>query len=186
MSNVIDPREAQKSRTSSTQYVDFYTQALKASEEFRKEYDGRMNVVKSAEMPMERSPDGLIKWIINEKMDTKECCLDIYMQFLPPGKASGKHRHLSEEVFFVIEGSGYDLHWDVKFDCHDKMEFEWEAEPKKFEWKMGDFVYIPPYCAHKHFNADPKNEARIIVMNSRIVKPMGFDWFEQLEKAEGY
>jgi uncharacterized RmlC-like cupin family protein len=93
---------------------------------------------------------------------------------------------LSEEVFFVVEGSGYDLHWDVKFDCHDKMEFEWAAEPQKFEWKMGDFVYIPPYCAHKHFNADPKNEARIIVMNSRIVKPMGFDWFEQLENAEGY
>lgn len=186
MSNIIDPREAEKARTSSTQYVDFYSQALKASEEFRKEYDGRMNVVKSADMPMERSPDGLIKWIINEKMDTKECCLDIYMQFLPPGKASGKHRHLSEEVFFVVEGSGYDLHWDVKFDCHDKMEFEWATEPQKFEWKMGDFVYIPPYCAHKHFNSDPKNEARIIVMNSRIVKPMGFDWFEQLENAEGY
>ena len=76
----------------------------------------------------------------------KECCLDIYMQFLPPGMASGKHRHLSEEVFYVVEGSGYDLHWDVKFDCKDKMEFEWADEPQKFEWKMGDFVYIPP-CA---------------------------------------
>ena len=186
MSNVIDVREHEKAHSSSTQYVDFYAEALKASQEFRKEYDGRMNVVKSADMPMERSPDGLIKWIINEKMDTKECCLDIYMQFLPPGKASGKHRHLSEEVFFVVEGSGYDLHWDVKFDCHDKMEFEWAKEPQKFEWKMGDFVYIPPYCAHKHFNSDPKHEARIIVINSRIVKPMGFDWFEQLENAEGY
>ena len=51
---------------------------------------------------------------------------------------------------------------------------------------MGDFVYIPPYCTHKHFNSDPKNEARIVVVNSRIVKPMGFDWFEQLENAEGY
>ena len=183
--SVIDPRERAKAHAQ-TQQVDFYAEALKASEEFRKEYDGRLNVVKSSQMPMERSPDGLIKWIINEKMDTKECCLDIYMQFLPPGKASGKHRHLSEEVFYVLEGSGYDLHWDVKFDCHDKMEFEWEAEPKKFEWKMGDFVYIPPYCAHKHFNSDPKNEARIMVINSRIVKPMGFDWFEQLENAEGY
>ena len=186
MTSVIDQSERERAKSSSTQYVDFYTEALKASEEFRKEYDGRLNVVKSSQMPMERSPDGLIKWIINEKMDTKECCLDIYMQFLPPGKASGKHRHLSEEVFFVLEGSGYDLHWDVKFDCQDKMEFEWQEEPQKFEWKMGDFVYIPPYCAHKHFNADGKNEARIIVINSRIVKPMGFDWFEQLENAEGY
>ncbi len=118
-------------------------------------------------MPFERSPDGLIKHIINEKMDTKECCLDIYMQFLPPGKASGKHRHLSEEVIYVVEGKGYDLHWDVKFDVHETMEFEWEAEPKRYDWEQGDFIYIPPYCIHKHFNADPANEARIIVINSR-------------------
>ena len=31
---------------------------------------------------------------------------------------------------------------------------------------QGDFVYIPPYCAHKHFNADNANEARIVVINS--------------------
>jgi uncharacterized RmlC-like cupin family protein len=182
---IIDPREQMRAHAQ-TQYVDFYAEALKASEQFRKEYDARINVVKSADMPLERSPNGLIKHIINERMNTKECCLDIYMHFLPPGGASGKHRHLSEEVFYVVEGSGYDLHWDVKFDCHDVMEFEWETEPQKFEWSQGDFVYIPPYCAHKHFNSDPKNEARIIVINSRIVKPMGFDWFEQIERAEGF
>ena len=182
---IIDPREKLRAHAQ-TQYVDFYAEAVKASQEFRKEYDARMNGVKSADMPLERSPHGLIKHIINERMNTKECCLDIYMQFLPPGGASGKHRHLSEEVFYVVEGSGYDLHWDVKFDCHDVMEFEWETEPQKFEWTQGDFVYIPPYCAHKHFNSDPNNEARIIVINSRIVKPMGFDWFEQLERAEGF
>ena len=181
----IDPRERAAAH-SNTYNVDFYAEALEASKQFRGEYDGRMNIVKASEMPFERSPNGLIKHIINEKMNTKECCLDIYMQFIPGGKASGKHRHLSEEVFYVVEGEGYDLHWDVRFDCNDKMEFDWESEPKKFEWKVGDFVYIPPYCAHKHFNSDPTQEARIISVTSRIVKPMGFDWFEQLENAEGF
>jgi gentisate 1,2-dioxygenase len=183
--SLIDPRERAAAHAP-TRNVDFYAEALRASAQFRTEYDGRMNVVKAHEMPFERSPNGLIKHIINEKMNTKECCLDIYMQFLPAGKASGKHRHLSEEVFYVVEGEGYDLHWDVRFDCNDKMEFDWESEPKKFEWKQGDFVYIPPYCAHKHFNSSAANEARIIVVNSRIVKPMGFDWFEQIENAEGF
>ena len=182
---ILDPREHERAHAE-TDYVDFYAEALKASETFRKEYDGKVNVVKWSEMPLERSPHGLIKHIVHERMDTKEFCLDIYMQFLPPGKASGAHRHLSEEVFYVVEGSGYDLHWDVKFDCKDTMEFEWESEPQKFEWSQGDFVYIPPYCAHQHFNADPDNEARIIVVNSRIVKAMGFDWFEQIKNAEGY
>ncbi len=185
MSRIVDSLERERAHAE-TQNVDFFAQALKASERFRTEYEGRMNVVKSHEMPFERSPDGLIKHIINENMDTKECCIDIYMQFLPPGKASGKHRHLSEEIFYVVEGSGYDLHWDVRFDCQDEFEWSWDAEPKRIEWSRGDFVYIPPYCTHKHFNADICNEARIVVINSRILKPMGFDWFEQLENAEGY
>ena len=185
MSRVVDPRERAGSHAD-TGYVDFYTQALKSSEQFRVDYANRLNVVKSAQMPLERSPHGLIKHIINERMNTKECCLDMYMQFLPPGKASGKHRHLSEEVMYVVEGTGYDLHWDVRFDCDHEMEFTWDAEPKKYEWSQGDFIYIPPYCTHQHFNTDSKNEARIIVINSRILKPMGFDWYEQIENAEGY
>lgn len=182
---IVDPRERERAEGHAPE-VNFYQEALKASEKFRKDYDRKIGVVKWNEMPLERSPHGLIKHIIHEQMDTKEYCLDIYMQFLPPGKASGTHRHLSEEVLYIVEGSGYDLHWDVKFDCKDVMEFEWESEPKKFEWSAGDFIYIPPYCAHKHFNSDPKNQARIISVTSRIVKAMGFDWFEQLENAEGY
>lgn len=170
----------------SSHTCNFYTEALKESAEFRKEYPERKNVVKAHEMPIERSPDGLIKHIINEKMNTRECCVDIYMQFLDPGKASGKHRHLSEEIFYVVEGRGYDLHWDVTFDCKDEFIWEWDKEPKRFEWQHGDFVYIPPYCAHQHFNADPKNEARIVVINSRIIKDIGFNWFDQLENAEGF
>ena len=185
MSRVVDPRERAGSHAD-TGYVDFYTQALKSSEQFRVDYANRLNVVKSAQMQLERSPHGLIKHIINERMNTKECCLDMYMQFLPPGKASGKHRHLSEEVMYVVEGAGCDLHWDVRFDCDHEMEFTWDAEPKKYEWSQGDFIYIPPYCTHQHFNTDAKNEARIIVINSRILKPMGFDWYEQVENAEGY
>jgi uncharacterized RmlC-like cupin family protein len=182
---IVDAIERARAHAA-TREVDFFAQALEASAAFREEYEGRMNVVKAADMPFEHSPDGLIKHIIHEQMQTKECCLDIYQQFLPPGKASGKHRHLTEEIFFVVEGSGYDLHWDVRFDCKDEFEFSWEVTPKRFEWSQGDFVYIPPYCAHQHFNSDPGNEARIVVVNSRIVKPMGFDWFEQLERAEGY
>jgi mannose-6-phosphate isomerase-like protein (cupin superfamily) len=183
--SVLDRREQERAHAE-TRHVDFYAEALKAAAAFRADYEGRLNLVKWQDMPFERSPDGLIKHIVNERMDTKECCIDIYMQFLPGGKASGKHRHLSEEIFYVVEGSGYDLHWDVQFDCTDKYDFRWAEEPRRFDWGQGDFVYIPPYCAHRHCNADPVKEARIIVINSRIVKAMGFDWFEQLEPAEGF
>ena len=38
--SVIDPRERAKAHAQ-TQQVDFYAEALKASEEFRKEYEGK-------------------------------------------------------------------------------------------------------------------------------------------------
>jgi len=165
--------------------VDFYAEALRASRRFRDEYRDRLNVVKWRDMPMERSADGLIKHIVNERMNTKECCIDIYMQFIPPGGATGTSRHLSEEVAYVVEGRGHDHHYDVRFDCKDAFVWEWETTPKTFAWGPGDFIYIPPYCAHKRFN-DGGDEARIIVVNSRIMKAIGFDWFDQLEPAQGF
>ena len=179
----VDAIERERARTDTT--ANFYAEALKASKQFRKEYRERANVVKSHEMPMERTADGLIKHIINEGMNTKECCIDIYMQFIPGKGATGTSRHLSEEVAFVVEGTGYDLHYDVNFRCEDEFIWEWDKTPKKFEWAPGDFIYIPPYCAHKRFNAGGE-EARVIVVNSRMMKAMGFDWFDQLEPAEGF
>ena len=185
LARIVDPNERERAHSGEA-YVDFYAEALAASQQFREDYANRVNVVKWRDMPFERSPDGLIRHIVNEKMDTMECCIDVYMQLLPPSAATGTSRHLSEEIAYVVEGRGYDLHWDVKFDCADEFTWEWEEEPKKSEWSTGDFVYIPPYCAHKRFNGDPDNEARIVVVNSRIVKAIGFDWFEQLENAEGF
>jgi uncharacterized RmlC-like cupin family protein len=180
----ISAIERERARSSATP-VDFYAEALRASRAFRRDYRDRLNVVKSHDMPMERSADGLIKHIVNERMNTKECCIDIYMQFIPPGAATGTSRHLSEEVAYVVEGCGQDHHYDVRFDCRDEYVWEWETTPKTFDWGPGDFIYIPPYCAHKRFNRGD-GEARIIVVNSRIMKAIGFDWFDQLEPAAGF
>ena len=66
--------ERQRARTDIS--ADFYAQALEASKEFRKEYGERTDIVKSSEMPMERTADGLLKHIFNEGMNTRECCID--------------------------------------------------------------------------------------------------------------
>ncbi len=115
------------------------------------EYATLPNVIKAKDMPWERSPDGLIKHLVNQKMQTRECCIEAYMQFLKDGERSGKHRHMWEELFFVVEGSGYDLHWDLKWDCLEAFEWQWADEPRKFEWTVGDYVYIPPFTMHQHF-----------------------------------
>ena len=181
MKSIDDPKRARLMGAE----AGFYEEALKASADFRADYAGRAKLIKSQDMPFENSPDGLIKHVINEKMNTAENCVDAYMQFLKPGGRSGRHRHLSEEICFILEGEGYDLHWDVKFEVEDEFEWAWDTEPKRFDWKGGDFVYIPPYCAHQHFALEG-GEARFLCITSRIVKAMGVDWFDQLENAPEY
>jgi gentisate 1,2-dioxygenase len=156
-----------------------------ASKAFRKAYENLASVVEAQDMPIERSADGLIKHLVHHKMDTRECCVEAYMLFLKAGERSGQHRHMWEEVIFVVEGSGYDLHWDLEFDCLDEFQWSWKAEPKKFTWERGDFIYVPPFTNHQHFN-DGTGEARLIVISNRIVKEMGFDWFDQIESAPGF
>jgi quercetin dioxygenase-like cupin family protein len=180
------PYSESKKAVQGDKKAQFYQQALDQSTAFRAEYKEKQGVVKAADMPWEDSPQGKLKHVVNEKMNTRECALDMYQQFIEPGGCSGKHRHLAEEVFYVLEGKGYDLHWDVKFELHTAYEWDWEAEPKKFEWEEGDFVYIPPYTMHQHFNADPDKPARFITATNRMLKALGLDWIEQVEPASNY
>ena len=183
-STFVDATERERSKQGAPE-VSFYKDALEQSQKFRAEYDDRVNVVKWDTMPIERSADGLIKHVINERMDTKECCIDIYMQFLEAGKATGTSRHLSEEIAFVIEGTGQDLHYDVHFECEVEFQWTWDTTPKVYDWGPGDFIYVPPYVAHKRVNTSDI-DALVIVCNSRIMKAIGLDWFDQLEPAEGF
>ena len=64
MTSIVDKIEHARAHAA-TQQVDFYAKALEVSERFRGEYKERLNVVKAAQMPFERSPDGLIKHIIS-------------------------------------------------------------------------------------------------------------------------
>jgi hypothetical protein len=67
----------------------------------------RKKVVTPDEMPWEMSRQGLLKHLINEAMNTRMETVDAYMQIIPPGSRSGKHRHLAEECLYVLEGNGY-------------------------------------------------------------------------------
>ncbi|HZP77755.1 MAG TPA: cupin [Pseudolabrys sp.] len=181
MSKALDERDV---ANIGDKTCSFRAEDVAASQEFRRAYDTRLNVVSAEDMPFERSADGLIKHLVHNRLNTKECCVEAYMQFLKPGERSGKHRHMWEEVIFVVEGAGYDLHWDMKFDCVDAFAWDWNPEPKRFEWKRGDFIYVPPFTIHQHVGGDV--DARLIVISNRIVKTMGYDWFDQLERAPGY
>lgn len=143
----------------------------------------RKKVVHPSEMPWEMSRQGLLKHLINEDMNTRMETVDAYMQIIPPGSRSGKHRHLAEECLYVLEGCGYDLHQDCDVEITD--EYFWKPQDKiqRFDWEAGDVIYVPPNTIHQHFNADPARPVRLISAINRIFKHSGLNDLEQLEDA---
>ena len=146
----------------------------------------RKKVVHPDEMPWEMSRQGLLKHLLNEQMNTRMETVDAYMQIIPPGSRSGKHRHLAEECLYVLEGRGYDLHQDCDVEITDTYHWKAQDEVKRYEWEAGDVIYIPPNTIHQHFNADPERPVRLISAINRIYQKFGLNDLEQLEDAPEY
>ncbi len=146
----------------------------------------RKKIVHNDEMPWEMSQQGLLKHLLNAQMNTRMETVDAYMQVIPPGSRSGKHRHLAEECLYVVEGRGYDLHQDCDVEITDTYTWKPQAEIKRYEWEAGDVIYIPPCTIHQHFNADPARPARLISCINRIYKNSGLNDLEQIENAPEY
>jgi len=146
----------------------------------------RKKIVRPHEMPWEMSRQGLLKHLINEAMNTRMDTVDAYMQIVPPGSKSGKHRHLAEECLYVVEGRGYDLHQDCEVEITD--EYFWKPQDKvsRWEYEAGDVIYVPPNTIHQHFNADPDRPLRLISCINRIFKNSGLNDLEQIEDAPEY
>ncbi len=146
----------------------------------------RKKIVKPEDMPWEMSRQGLLKHLLNEAMNTRMETVDAYMQIIPPGSRSGKHRHLAEECLYVVEGRGYDLHQDCDVEITDTYHWKPQERIQRFEWQAGDVIYIPPNTIHQHFNASPDKPVRLISAINRIFKACGLNDLEQLEDAPEY
>lgn len=146
----------------------------------------RKKIITPAEMPWEMSRQGILKHLLNEQLNTRMETVDAYMQIIPPGSRSGRHRHLAEECLYVLEGRGYDLHQDCVVEITDDFHWKPQDEVQRFEWEAGDIIYVPPNTIHQHFNGDPDRPARLISSTNRIFKQCGLNDLEQIEVAPEY
>src|SRR5229473_1892321 len=172
----------QRGTVSKHYYQDLLAHATNRSKEDAK----RKKIIKPSEMPWEMARQGLLKHLLNEQMNTRMETVDAYMQVIPPGSRSGKHRHLAEECLYVLEGSGYDLHQDCDVEITDTYHWKPQAEVKRWEWEAGDVIYIPPNTIHQHFNAASDKPVRLVSAINRIYKYCGLNDLEQVEDAPEY
>jgi quercetin dioxygenase-like cupin family protein len=172
-----------KSWLQGDQQGKYYQGLLDDAEQMPARNSKRHKVVHPENMPWEMARQGLLKHLLNESMNTRNETVDAYMQIIPPGSKSGKHRHLAEECVYVLEGRGYDLHQDCDVEITDTYHWKPQDEVKRYEWEAGDVIYIPPNTIHQHFNADPDRPVRLISSINRIFKYCGLNDLEQIENA---
>ena len=165
---------------------DLYQQLLDDAETAPARNAERKKIVRPADIPWEMSRQGMLKHLINEGMNTRMETVDAYMQIVPPGSKSGKHRHLAEECLYVLEGRGYDLHQDCDVEITDTYHWKPQDQVSKWEYEAGDVIYVPPNTIHQHFNADPDRPLRLISTINRIFKQCGLNDLEQIEDAPEY
>ena len=70
---------------------------------------------------------------------------------IPPGGRLPPHRHLAEEIIYVISGSGYTNMW---IHTEDKIE--------RYDWDAGDLLSPSLNTWHQHFNPSADLAARYL------------------------
>src|SRR5262245_30463866 len=143
-------------------------------------------VLKPDDTPWQMTPHGKIRQLAAASVPLRVKAIDVHLHDIDGGSCSGQQWQMADEVFYVLEGKGYDLHWDVDVDITDKYYARIAKQPSRWEWQAGDLVYIPQNSVHQHFNADSSNRVRLISATNRLYSLHGYSRVVQLTDAPEY
>ena len=133
-------------------------------------------VVKGKQLQWETNKQGRMRWYLHPNItNTAIRSLLVFIQEIPAGSRSGKEKHQGGRVHYILEGKGYTM-----------------IDDKKYEWEAGDALVLPVKpdgVTFQHFNADPGNPVRFIAAEPNLYDALGVDMgsgFEQLENCPEY
>jgi quercetin dioxygenase-like cupin family protein len=146
----------------------------------------RSKVFRSSEMPEELTPLGRVR-VLNSPAQTghRMFSTDVFSLTVPAAGRSGKHWKMADEVLYVLEGSGYSLHWEVEAEIAEKYYARVAKTPTRHDFGPGDTVYVPQNTIVQHFAADSA-PLRLLSAQNRVFKHLGYDNTHVLEPASEY
>ena len=151
--------------------------------------EAKRKVVKPADTVWETTRDGKIRVLCSrDTPDVRVFSVDVFEQEIPPGSRSAKHLHMADEVFYVLSGSGYSLHWEVEAEIAERYYARVALEPSRHEFREGDTLYVPQNTVHQHFNASEDEALRLLSVQNRLIKYLGYDnvvYFEDAPEFAG-
>lgn len=97
----------------------------------------------------DRAWQGNVQILVDGQNGFEDRSIACFVRRLPPGGASDIHRHNFEAIGYILAGRGYEIH-----------------DGERIDWAAGDVVYIPPNVWHQHLNADPNEEAQVLLITN--------------------
>jgi hypothetical protein len=156
--------------------VNHWDDILALRDRQRQQYRNGIQVIKEADLPLEVSKQGLMRWYMHPAI--KDTCLSVllfYQQEIPPNSRSGRLKFQGGQVIMITDGRGYTT-----------------IDGVKHSWKKGDVLNLPLRAdgiVIQHFNTDPQNPARFVAAEPNWLEGVSVDrgsGFEQLENAPEY
>ena len=124
-------------------------------------------LVEKRRVEFEKTPMGRVRYVIDPKTGFLMRVLGTLLAEISPGKRSGAHRHMYEEVNYVISGKGYSL-----------------IEDRRYDWSEGDVLCIPVFSWHQHFNTGDRPARFLVHHNRPLMENLGFMHVEQGESSD--
>jgi quercetin dioxygenase-like cupin family protein len=72
--------------------------------------------------------------------------LQVHFVELPPQSSNRGHGHQNEAAFYILEGAGYEIHDDQRYD-----------------WSAGDLVLVHTDSLHRHFNPNDEKAVALVM-----------------------
>lgn len=139
-------------------------------------------VIKPADREWERTQYGHVRQFTGPDTDARTFSVDVAELEISAGGHSGKRWQMADEVCYVLQGSGYSLHWEVRAEFAEKYYAHIALEPTRHDFREGQLLYIPPNTVAQHF-ATGDQQLLLLSGQSRVFRSLGYDSTVFLEKA---
>jgi len=111
---------------------------------------GQKRVYSSEDWNWKGGPRLFHKKIINPQNQEITQMIEAHVDVYGPGSFGQKHGHMNSAVFYILDGKGYDVHDGVRYD-----------------WEAGDVCIVENACVHRHYNDDPENPGKVLVLKAK-------------------
>jgi quercetin dioxygenase-like cupin family protein len=143
-------------------------------------------VLKPTDTPWEWTPFGKIRKLAGDGVPLRIKGTDAYLHEIPASSHSGRRWQMADEAVHVLDGEGYDLHWDVEAEIADQFYARIAKKPSRWDWKKGDVIWVPQNTVVQRFNTSSSGSANLIGSSNRVFQMLGYSRVVHFENAPEY